>query len=66
MASWYTSQIRAAVSDCDPRHVEAYMRLEFSTLDGLSSRFAKEARAAAACVREDVDAAERLAKSYGL
>lgn len=52
----------------DPRHIEAYMRLEHSTLDGLSPKqFASEIEIGMACVDADgLDNAERLAKSYGL
>ncbi len=50
----------------DPRHVEAFMRLECGTLDGLSrERFEVECRIAADCARTDLDTAERLALSYG-
>lgn len=65
--SFYQSLIRQSVPDCDPRHVEAYMRLEFSTLDHLSrDRFRDEAATAAECVRADLAQAESLARSYGL
>lgn len=52
----------------DPRHIEAYMRLEHSTLDGLSrTQFAHEVRIGMDCVDEDgVENAERCAKSFGL
>lgn len=51
----------------DPRHVEAYMRLERGTLDGLSeAEFAEEARIAYGCAQLDLNTAESLAKSFGL
>jgi hypothetical protein len=66
-ASLYEQRIRQLVSDCDPRHVEAVMRLDFGTLDQLSwERFAHEARLAAAVVRADRRLAERTAQSMGL
>lgn len=63
----YAAQIKEVVPDLDPRHVEAYMRLEYATLDHLDpAKFRREARSAAACVRQDPDQAEALAVSYGL
>ena len=52
----------------DPRHIEAYMRLENSTLDHLSGRqFAREVALCVACVDEGgTDAAERNARSFGI
>lgn len=52
----------------DPRHIEGYMRLQYSTLSHLSrSTFAREVRLCVACIKEGgVDAAERNAKSFGL
>jgi hypothetical protein len=55
------------VADCDPRHIEALMRLDFGTLDQLcAERFRHEARRAAAVVRADPGLAERTARSMGL
>lgn len=55
-------------SDVDPRHIEGYMRVEHSTLDGLSSKqFRREVEIGIACV--DADGyinAERNARSFGL
>lgn len=66
-ASLYQPRIRQIVPDCDPRHVEAVMRLDFGTLDQLcGERFAHEARLAAAAVRADPKLAERTAQSMGL
>lgn len=65
--SFYASLIRETVPDCDPRHVEAYMRLDFGTLDGLTrDQFRYEAMAASHAVRADPVQAELLARSYGL
>lgn len=56
------------VGQYDPRHIEAYMRLEHSTLDGLSKRqFDSEVALARTCV--DVGGslgAEACAQSFGL
>jgi hypothetical protein len=66
-ASLYQGRIRQLVPDCDPRHVEAVMRLDFGTLDQLGwERFAHEARHAAAAVLADPELAERTARSMGL
>lgn len=63
----YAATLAALVPDCDPRHVEAYMRLERRTLDDLSrSAFVELARDCAAAVRLDVPAAEDLAQSFAL
>lgn len=64
----YQHLVAEIVPDLDPRHVEAFMRLEHPTLDHLSrDRFAGEARIAALCVREvGTDEAEALAASFGL
>jgi hypothetical protein len=62
----YAATLAALVPDCDPRHVEAYMRLERRTLDDLSRcAFAELARDCASAVRLDVAAAEALAQSFG-
>jgi len=52
----------------DPRHVEAYMRLEHSTLDGLSKgQFKQEVTIGILCVEEAGTAqAESCAKSFAL
>ncbi len=52
----------------DARHVEGWMRLEHSTLDGLSpSRFAAEVAAAIACMDEaGSEQSKALARSWGL
>jgi len=52
----------------DPRHIEAYMRLEHATLDGLSrEQFGRSVRISSCCVQtEGTRKAEELAESYGL
>lgn len=52
----------------DPRHVEAYIRLQYGTLGHLDrTTMKREARIAADCiVVGGIEAAESLAKSYGL
>lgn len=68
MTSIYTDRIRALEPDYDPRHIEAYMRVEHGTLDHLDARrFADEAHIAARCVEiGGVEKAEELAGTYGL
>ena len=64
----YKERIQALAPGFDPRHIEAFMRLEHSTLDGLSPEaFAHEVHVASVCVEfGGLTAAERLAESYGL
>ena len=52
----------------NPRHIEGYMRLEHSTLDGLSDQqFNNEIKISAECIDAGVvAAAEELAVSFGL
>jgi len=52
----------------DPRHIEAMMRVDHSTLDHLTpSQFEHEARFAALCVAEGGTAfAEKVALSFGM
>jgi hypothetical protein len=52
----------------DPRHIEAYMRLEHGCLDGLSrEQFENSVRISSSCVQaEGTRKAEELAESYGL
>ena len=59
---------RIAGPHYDPRHIEAYMRLAHSTLDGLSpEEFRFEVALGMACVDEGgLDNAERLARSCAL
>lgn len=72
--SHYQEEIRARLAETghvgkyDPRHVEAYMRLEHGTLDGLSARqFNAEVEVSRQCIDAGGSAdAESLALSYGL
>jgi hypothetical protein len=67
VASLHRRRIERLVADCDPRHVEALVRLDFGTLDQLCAEpFRYEARGAAAVVRADLQLAERTARSIGL
>lgn len=68
MQTPYTKLIQEIAPKYDPRHIEAYMRLQYSTLDHLDrATFRREAKIAAACVDEGgVEMAEANAKSYGL
>jgi hypothetical protein len=56
------------VGAAEPRHVEAWMRLEYSTLDGLSpAKFAQEVAQALDCIAASTPAEnDALAASYGL
>lgn len=65
--SHYAEQIKSLSSN-DPRHVEAWMRLEHGTLDHLdAARFESEVCAANACITEaGAEESEALAASYGL
>ena len=73
MADWsprslYAARIQALEPHYDPRHIEAFMRLQYSTLDHLDAEtFAYEVDLAVACIQEaGVEAAERAARSFGL
>ena len=56
------------IGAADPRHVEAWMRLEHGCLDGLApAEFAHEVKAALGCIAAGpVSDSEALATSYGL
>lgn len=56
------------IGAADPRHVEAWMRTEHATLDGLSrSRFKAEVEIALQCISAVPSAdSESLAQSFGL
>jgi hypothetical protein len=56
------------VGAADPRHIEAWMRLEHPTLDGLSpEQFRAEVRMALACIEAGpLRDSESLAQSFGL
>ncbi len=68
MKSLYSDRIRTFAGGHDPRHIEGYMRLQYSSLDGLdAATFAREVMIARECVdAEGVEVAERNAKSFGL
>jgi len=63
----YRTMIQEMAPGYDPRHVEAYMRVAHSTLDGLSlSMFRDEVAIACRCVDEGgTEMAERIARSFG-
>lgn len=63
----YQKHIAACVPSADPRHVEAFMRLEHGNLDGLSrTDFEACAKSCAEAAATDPLLAERLAGSYAL
>jgi len=70
--SFYSELIRKDLDRmgavADPRHIEGYMRIVHSTLDGLSaSEFRSEVALCFACVQEGgTEAAESNAQSFGL
>jgi hypothetical protein len=70
MARWtfYQRFIAEQIRDVDPRHVEAWMRIEHPTLDGLSrAEFSNAMYAAlAAALDAGPEESERLAASFGL
>jgi hypothetical protein len=59
---------RGLIGRYDPRHIEAYIRCEYSTLDHLSKeKFYQEVTIGIQCIQEGgIDAAERAAQSFGL
>lgn len=67
MPSGYYTQIEA-LTPHDPRHVEAWMRLEHGTLDHLdAARFESEVCIANACIgMSGTEESEALARSYNL
>ena len=69
-AGWtsYQRLIAEHTRDADPRHVEAWLRVEYPTLDGLSRReLIEEIDIALACAREaGAEQSEALAASFGL
>jgi hypothetical protein len=66
--TYYQKVIEPLAPGYDPRHIEAYMRMGFSTLDGLSERqFRAQVGIAKFCVDEaGHEMAERVAQSFGL
>ena len=70
-ANWtssFAAEFKKLEPDFGPRHIEAYVRCEHSTLGRLSaSMLRREARLAADCVRVGgIQAAEDCARSFGL
>ncbi len=66
--SLYAKHIQALAPGYDWRHIEGYMRLQYSTLDHLdAATFAREVKTAIGCIEYGgVEAAERNAQSFGL
>ncbi len=71
--SFYQNMIRSVlaregVAEIDPRHIEAYVRLDHPTLDGLSySEFSFEVAVAVECILAGgIEQAESLARSFSL
>ena len=66
--SFYADRIAELAPAADPAHVEAWMRLEYGTLDALSpARFAAEVSTALECIEHaGLDECDKLAHSYGL
>lgn len=55
------------ITGIDVRHVEAYMRLAYGTLDAIGPELWRmEVRLAVELIRQDPAGAEDLARSYGL
>jgi hypothetical protein len=67
-AMGYQATIKQIAPKHDPRHIEGYMRLQYSTLDHLDrATFRREVKLCAACVDEGgIEMAEKNAKSFGL
>jgi hypothetical protein len=68
MRTHYADLIEKIAPGYDARHIEAYMRLQYSTLDHLDkATFRREVKIAVGCIEEGgVEMAEANAKSYGL
>lgn len=64
----YTETFRKLAPKYDPRHIEAYVRLEYSTLDHLPlATMKREVSIAIDCIEVGgLEAAESCAKSFGL
>ncbi len=56
-ATFYQRLIADQTRDLDPRHVEAWMRLEHPTLDGLSEAKMEAASTTTGTATEEADAA---------
>lgn len=67
MSSLYAAAIERLAPGHDPAHIEAWMRLEHPTLDGLGARFAREVAVAVACIdAAGIAESDELARSFGL
>lgn len=67
MSSLYAATIERLAPDHDPAHIEAWMRLEHPTLDGLGGRFAREVAIAVECIdAAGIAESNKLARSFGL
>lgn len=66
--SAYAETFRKLQPKCDPRHVEAYVRLEYPTLGSVPiETLRREAKIAAACIKAvPLADSEALAVSFGL
>ncbi|HET8550903.1 MAG TPA: hypothetical protein VFM97_00315 [Gammaproteobacteria bacterium] len=66
--SFYTNEFKKLQPNHDPRHVEAFIRLEYSTLDHMDRETLKNeaGNAAHGIDYYGVEIAEALAQSYGL
>lgn len=66
--SAYAETFRKLQPNCDPRHVEAYVRLEHATLGSLPIKtLRREAKIAADCINAvPLAESESLAVSFGL
>ena len=66
--SAYADHITTLAPGADPAHIEAWMRLEHATLDGLSSwQFAREVQTALSCIEAaGLNECDELARSFGL
>lgn len=66
--SFYAETFKKLQPDFDPRHIEGYVRLEYSTLDRLPlSTLRREAKIAAGCIQAGgIEMAEANALSFGL
>jgi len=59
--------IRKVAPEANPRHVYGFMLLPGTSFGSMSAReMNKEIRLGAACAKEDAEAAERNARSFGL
>lgn len=66
--SFYADHITTLASGADPAHIEAWMRLEHGTLDGLSrGQFVREVQTALSCIKAaGLNECDDLARSFGL